>query len=332
MLMLVVLLVSSSDVTASQVECKKVGDDTVIAIDPAALKELAQISVGRKQVFDSMIDTSIPETNGCWAGASGNFDGQLLSLGIAQWNFGQGSLQPLMRAYKRKLSTNGTFEENVAKVMPDYWRITFSSGCIDHKEVTKECQEKILSLQNNGRLIPQFKAELSTLLETKEMIQIQTDQYVRLITRVQSDLIRLFPNRMPSVRQIKWAIDTKVQQGSFPADSNVTRIREKILKAKAAGKTKSIASLITWYEGLCTSIDQDGVRLDCDWNVERWRKLLLSLTVTDEQVDLLHLSHVRSRVANNEGGLYQALTFQRRATIVLGVGSISGRRVDVRTD
>jgi hypothetical protein len=32
----------------------------------------------------------------CFAGLSGDFDGQGLSLGVLQWNFGQGSLQPLL--------------------------------------------------------------------------------------------------------------------------------------------------------------------------------------------------------------------------------------------
>lgn len=35
----------------------------------------------------------IPE---CFAGLSGDFDGQGLSLGVLQWNFGQGSLNPLL--------------------------------------------------------------------------------------------------------------------------------------------------------------------------------------------------------------------------------------------
>ena len=33
----------------------------------------------------------------CFAGVSGDFDGQGISFGVLQWNFGQGSLQPLMK-------------------------------------------------------------------------------------------------------------------------------------------------------------------------------------------------------------------------------------------
>jgi hypothetical protein len=37
---------------------------------------------------------SLPD---CFAGLSGDFDGQGISFGVLQWNFGQGSLQPLLR-------------------------------------------------------------------------------------------------------------------------------------------------------------------------------------------------------------------------------------------
>ena len=33
----------------------------------------------------------------CFCGISGDFDGQGISFGVLQWNFGQGSLQPLLR-------------------------------------------------------------------------------------------------------------------------------------------------------------------------------------------------------------------------------------------
>jgi hypothetical protein len=38
--------------------------------------------------------TGVPE---CFCGISGDFDGQGISFGVLQWNFGQGSLQPLLR-------------------------------------------------------------------------------------------------------------------------------------------------------------------------------------------------------------------------------------------
>lgn len=38
----------------------------------------------------------------CFAGLSGDFDGQGISFGVLQWNFGQGSLQPLLAEMNRR--------------------------------------------------------------------------------------------------------------------------------------------------------------------------------------------------------------------------------------
>lgn len=38
----------------------------------------------------------------CFSGVSGDFDGQGISFGVLQWNFGQGSLQPLLQALLAK--------------------------------------------------------------------------------------------------------------------------------------------------------------------------------------------------------------------------------------
>ena len=38
--------------------------------------------------------TGVPD---CFCGLSGDFDGQGISFGVLQWNFGQGSLQPLLK-------------------------------------------------------------------------------------------------------------------------------------------------------------------------------------------------------------------------------------------
>jgi hypothetical protein len=37
---------------------------------------------------------------GCWAMPTGNFDSQLISVGMAQWNFGTGSLQPVLKRWR----------------------------------------------------------------------------------------------------------------------------------------------------------------------------------------------------------------------------------------
>ena len=48
--------------------------------------------------------------------------------------------------------------------------------------------------------------------------------------------------------------------------------------------------------------------------------------IDPEQYELLHLTFLRSRTATGNSGRWQALTFSRRGKIILGVGSVSGRR------
>jgi hypothetical protein len=159
------------------------------------------------------------------------------------------------------------------------------------------------------------------------MVQVQTDRFVALLQSVQDDLQRLFPNEPVSVRRIKWAIDTKVQQGGFPGDADVKRVRESWQSLSENQKRDSLTALVDWYQGLAGSADQGGIRLDWKQNVNAWRKKISENSVSDEQADLLNLSFLRSRTAQGQSGFWQALTFQRRSKIILSVGCVGGNCV-----
>src|SRR5687768_16529294 len=96
--------------------CRKVGDvpsrtgtPQFIRIDSGAAAQLAQIGLDRAAIFDRMAETSIPETMGCWAMPVGNFDGQLISVGMSQWNYGTGSLQPLLEQWRDSFGSRRRF-------------------------------------------------------------------------------------------------------------------------------------------------------------------------------------------------------------------------------
>jgi hypothetical protein len=200
---------------------------------------LAQIGITRSEVFASIVQVSLPETRGCWGGATGNFDDQVLSLGVAQWNLGQGSLQPLLRSYMTKFGTEQSVRAEIKRLMPIYGTLLFSKGCIFDKKITAECQEKLLGLQSGaGRLQDAFKVELDTLFESDAMIQIQVDAFVKVLTSVRSNLGRLFPGRPPTPREVKGAIDTAVQQGTFPGDADVKRVRESAKRARHSAEER----------------------------------------------------------------------------------------------
>ena len=63
--------------------CREVGELPFLTIDAEAAARLAEIGVDRAGVFTLMRETSIPETMGCWAMPVGNFDSQLISVGMS---------------------------------------------------------------------------------------------------------------------------------------------------------------------------------------------------------------------------------------------------------
>lgn len=315
----------------ARADCRKVGDvdsksgkPQFLKIDPAAAASLAEIGIDRALIFASMVDTSIPETDGCWAAPAGNFDGQVISVGMSQWNFGTGSLQPLLKSWKSRFATNAAFVNARTVLAPTYGALLFSDGCLTVPASVK-CQTDLLAAQDlTGKLDPVLDSELAAVFETDLMLQVMTDTYVKLLGSVKIDLHRLFPAGGITPRKIKWAIDTKVQQGGFPADEDVSRLRTKLAAMTVADRPVRMKAVFAWYKGLGDSIDQDGIKWDLAWNAQRWGCMVDKGLVDDEQYELLNLTYLRSRVATGNSGRWQALTFQRRAKIILGVGSIGG--------
>jgi hypothetical protein len=209
--------------------------------------------------------------------------------------------------------------------MPTHGRLIFSKGCTSDL-VTDDCKNAILALQHDGKLDRTLESELNALFESDGMIQIQMDGFVALVESVKDDLTRLFGRQSITPLKIKWAIDTKVQQGHFPGDADVARVRTGWDKVSSEDRTEKLRRIVQWYEALANSIDQGGVNRDWKWNVEKWKERI-NKGISDEQMDLLNLTFLRSRYATGQAGRWQALTFQRRAKIVFGVGSIGGERV-----
>lgn len=87
---------------------------TEIPVPSLLLKPLDFRCLALTGAFET--DTGFPD---CFAGLSGNFDGQGISFGVCQWNFGQGSLQPLLKGMiKRHPGVAGAvFGEHLAKLV-----------------------------------------------------------------------------------------------------------------------------------------------------------------------------------------------------------------------
>jgi len=86
-----------------------VGPQTWAALFPNATSlddlPLLQRCLALTGAFET--STGIPD---CFAGLTGDFDGQGISFGVVQWNIGQGTLQPLLSAM---VTQNGTLMANL---------------------------------------------------------------------------------------------------------------------------------------------------------------------------------------------------------------------------
>lgn len=306
--------------------CREVADTPHIRIDPQAATQLADIGLDRTAIFARMRETSIPETMGCWAMPVGNFDSMLVSVGMSQWNYGTGSLQPVLTAWRDSFSSRRRFKRTLRDLAPTYGKLFFSKDCLK-TPVRQKCRDGILAAHDpDGKLNATALAELTAIFDHDAMLQVQTDTYVALLLEVRAELFRLWPAGPITPRKVKWAIDTRVQQKTLPNDEDVARLRRKLADLTPEQRPQRLKAMLAWYQGLSEAVDQDGVSRDYAWNVAQWTCLIDAARIDDEQYELLHLTYLRSRSATGNAGRWQALTFSRRAKIILGVGSVSGVR------
>ncbi|WP_326525492.1 hypothetical protein [Sphingomonas sp.] len=304
--------------------CREVGDVAVLTIDPATAARLAPIGLDRAAIFERMRETSIPETMGCWAMPVGNFDSQLISVGMSQWNYGTGSLQPLLAAWRKGLGRH--YRRTLKALAPTYGKLLFSKDC-RAVPVRQRCRDGILAAHGpDGKINAVLMAELTAIFESDAMLQVQLDSYLRLLDEVRGELVRIWPQGPYTMRKVRWAIDTRVQQKSFPNDEDIARLRGKLAVLPEAERPAKLRAILGWYQGLAQSADQDGIGRDWAWNVAQWNCLIDRGRIDPEQYEMLHLTFLRSRTATGNSGRWQALTFSRRAKIVLGTGSVSGVR------
>jgi hypothetical protein len=319
-------LAQTAPPAALSAPCRPVADTPSIRIDPAAAARLAEIGLDRAAIFARMHETSIPETSGCWATPAGNFDSQLISVGMAQWNFGTGSLQPVLAAWRKQFRHKRGFKRAREALAPTYGKLLFSKDCLA-VPIRQKCRDAILAAEDaKGALSPALDAELTALFEHDAMLQVQTDTYIALLDQVRLDVLRIFAGEPITMRKVRWAIDTRVQQGGFPADEDIARLRAKLAAMPAAERWPRLRAIVDWYGALARTIDEDGIAGDWQWNVAAWNCLIDGGRIDPEQYELMSLTFLRSRTAVGNSGRWQALAFERRAKIVLGVGSVSGVR------
>jgi uncharacterized LabA/DUF88 family protein len=167
-----------------------------------------------------------------------------------------------------------------------------------------------------------LKAKLETLFNSGDMIQIQVDRFIRLIESVRDDLERIFNKSTFSAAQVKWAIDTKVQQGKLPVDRDINRIRKQWARLDGdEEKRKPLLALVDKSSAGHITLTMASTNSTSSGPSDSARRRVPG---SDP-----HLPSDTSRAKQDDGGYDQALTFERSARSILGVGSAEGNRTGI---
>jgi hypothetical protein len=140
----------------------------------------------------------------CFAGLSGDFDGQGISFGVLQWNFGQGSLQPLL---KRMVADYGETARTVFQDNLDLLNAKLNAGRQEQMAFARSIQHPLKHTVNDP-----WRGMFKALG--------RTDEYQRIELDAANDLykgaVRLCADyRLWSERGVALMFDIKVQNGSI---------------------------------------------------------------------------------------------------------------------
>ncbi|MDH4099803.1 MAG: peptidoglycan-binding protein [Nitrospirota bacterium] len=140
----------------------------------------------------------------CFTGLSGDFDGQGISFGVLQWNFGQGSLQPLLREMIDQ------HDDIVRSIFQDHYGVLIAALQSDRDALLAFAR----SIQHSAKhfVFEPWKGMFKSLGRTEEFQEIQ----VRHAANLFNSAINLCAEYgLTSQRAAALMFDIKVQNGSI---------------------------------------------------------------------------------------------------------------------
>ncbi len=140
----------------------------------------------------------------CFAGITGDFDGQGLSFGVLQWNFGQDSLQPLLKEMIEK------HREIIENIFNEYFPV-LETALNSKKE---ELMEFVRSIQHPVKhfIYEPWRGMFKTLGRTKEFQDIEV-KYAQNLYKKAIELVKEY--ELWSERAVALMFDIKTQNGSI---------------------------------------------------------------------------------------------------------------------
>ena len=245
------------------------------------------------------------ETDGNpWAGVSGDFDQQGISCGILQWNIGQGSLQPLVKACGQKA---------VKKYMPSYGDQLWTA-C--HQSIAKGLAT-VRSWQTNKKLKPDCLKELKALFGSPEMVEQQMaaaskvgEKSMNLASRWAQEL----RNGDPHLKEFCLFFDLETQNGGMKGVW-LNNVRTFIAETE---RSKVDDAICDWIVTRPAGVDHVPLGKK---NAALWKN-----NIADGDLELFTLAYLRCLKAKKQ---YQVVAFNRKGTIALTRGWVNQQLVDL---
>lgn len=244
------------------------------------------------------------ETDGDpWSDVTGNFDDEGISCGVLQWNIGQGSLQPMVKAVGLSV---------VTQFMPNYGS-QFWQAC---NALIPAGLAIVRSWQINHRLNPAVEAELRAFMGCDAMKGQQrlavagvAKQAERLATTWAQDA-RSAP---PTLHEFCWFFDLVTQNGGLKGLTYADV--QAFISQHAAGQ--AVVKVCEWLGAVSNQI--------AGWRDARKNCVAWAGVSDKAQVDLLVLSYLRVQ-KSLAAWRYDAMN--RKGTIAVKFGTVHGEAVN----
>lgn len=238
-----------------------------------------------------------------YEGVAGNFDGQGISCGVLQWNIGQGSLQPLVKAAGKPV---------VLAAMPvhgnDMWKAC--NGPISQGMTI------VKSWQTGNALKATPKKELKALMGSAPM-RAQQDAGIRAkAVKAEGHADKWASDRGAAKRtlqELAWFFDIVTQNGSMKdlTFADVTAFRN------AAGPGKADDLVCDW---LAATNNSYAGKVDCHKNAVLWRNNASGIAL-----DLLVLAYLRSQKSILQ---WRGDVLNRKGTLAVKTGWVHKTKFD----
>lgn len=238
-----------------------------------------------------------------YLGVEGNFDGMGISCGALQWNIGQNSLQPMVRAVGEQL---------VLQTMPTLGGEMWKAG----KAKPADGMPIVLGWQINNKLSQIARSELKALMGSATMRAEQhkrIDQVAQTSLQMASQWAKSADRTKASKREFCWFFEIVTQNGSLKGLTH-----EDVSDFIGNSGQKDALKLICDF--LASQSGTSGHVKDANKNAASWRGVSDPLII-----ELLVATYLRSKTALPQ---WRHVVINRKGTVAVGKGWVNSSQFD----